>query len=288
MAEGMSNNQTSNTNFSDKKKQTIIVTSIICISVAVIVIAASLVYNYFFKDNIIKEKKQKIASQQMEEILQRDQVAAADAKKQSTDIIKKHNLDIYGSYVTTFNEIVEDRNQGVQGVQGGATETQTVTLGMMVNDDMTLNFSDGKKGWWVLTESEDGIVHMGIGKDGAKNMEMLILADDGSLINLSSAVFFGEIPSEEKFEKTYESAGLTLDFKKDGTIDGEYYEIVKENDKEYPWTEVYRGEYRKNDKYIDIVLNGSPARYMIFGAKTSDSKKTVTGFASSYYLKTED
>lgn len=285
MAEGMSNNQTSNTKNINKKKQTIIITTIICISVAIIVIAASLVYNYFFKDNIIKEEKQKIANQQMEEMILRDQAAATEAKKQSSDIIKKYNLNIYGQYVTTYNEIVEKQSNDVVG---NATTTQTVTMGMMVNEDMTLSFSDGKKGWWVLTESKDGIVHMGIGKDGAENMEMLILADDGSLINLSGAVFFGEIPSEATFEKTYKSAGMTLDFKKDGTLDGEYYEVVKENGEEFPWTEVYRGEYRKGDKYLDIVLNGAPARYMIFGAKTSDSAKTVTGFASSYYTKTAE
>ena len=49
---------------------------------------------------------------------------------------------------------------------------------------------------------------------------------------------------------------MVLQFKKDGTIDGEYNEIIEEDGQEFPWTEVYRGEYKKTGEYLDMVLNG--------------------------------
>ena len=41
----------------------------------------------------------------------------------------------------------------------------------------------------------------------------------------------------------------------------------------------------KNGDYLDIVLNGADARYMIFETDNEKAEIKVQGFASRYYIK---
>ena len=268
-------------NSKNTKKQIIIIASIVAISVAIIVIASALIYNYFFKDEIKKEE----FNEQMTQTLNKDSSLAKEDVKKSDEVIKKHNLNICGQYVTTYNEITQESNDQSQGNTGVTTET--VTLGMLINEDNTINFSDGKKGWWLVDETKEGAIHLAIGKEDAESVELLLLCDNGSMVDVGKAVFFGQIPAETTFEQEFTDASgnMVLQFKKDGTIDGEYNEIIEEDGQEFPWTEVYRGEYKKTGEYLDMVLNGSHARYLVFTAQTADPEKPVTGFASKYYTK---
>ena len=62
---------------------------------------------------------------------------------------------------------------------------------------------------------------------------------------------------------------------------------ITEEGVEFPYTEIYSGEYRKNGQYMDIMLNGSTARYIIFSAETNDPQRPVSGIAARYFTRAD-
>ncbi|MBQ6895563.1 MAG: hypothetical protein IJN40_08760, partial [Clostridia bacterium] len=105
------------------------------------------------------------------------------------------------------------------------------------------------------------------------------------LIDETKACFLGEVPDQKRFNASFTAGNLTLDFSADGSIDGEYTEIIKEDGVEYPRTEAYSGSYERDGDYLNIVLNGADAKYLIFETEIEKSEIQVKGFASRYYQR---
>lgn len=250
----------------------------VAMAIIVFVIAAALIYGTFFESEINKEKNRKIAEDYMTETLDKNSKEAAVYREENNAIIEKYSLDIYGSYTCTFNELEEAED----GSETGAAYTTEVTRVMELKDDSTAQFDDGTTGWWMLKETEDGVIHMGLVVPDEKTPQIYLVCRD-KLIDENKACFLGEVPDTRTFDATFKAGNFTLEFSADGTIDGEYTETVKEDGVEYPRTEAYSGSYKKDGDYLDIVLNGADARYLIFENETSEVK--VQGFASRYYIK---
>ncbi len=250
---------------------------IIAISVIVLVIASVIIYSTFFEKDIKKEKNKKIAQDYMTEKLEENKIVSDKARKNNEAIISKYNMDITGVYTCTYNELDEEAK-----LEAGLTYTNQVTRTLEIKDDYTALFADGTQAWWSLTESSDGTVHMGLVLPDEKTPQLYLICD-GALIDEQSALFIGEVPDAKYFDKEYEAGGLTLTFSSDGSVDGEYTEMVKEDDVEYPFVEAYRGEYARNGEYLDIMLNGADARYYIFS--NTKINAGLNGFAARYYIK---
>lgn len=263
---------------SNNKKPMWFTVFIIAMSVIVFIIAASVIYSTFFEKEINKEKNRQNAEKYMTETLESNEKEAKIYRKQNEDIIKKYNIDIYGKYTCTYNET--DKNTEDQDEYNSYTVETTKV--MEIKEDSTAVFDDGTTGWWMLKETDDGIVHMGLVLPEDKTPQIYLVCGN-SLIDENKACFIGEVPDKKTFDATFTAGNLTLEFSKDGTIDGEYTEIVKEDGTEYPYTEAYSGKYERNGQFLDIVLNTAEARYFIFENKIS--KKPISGFASRYYIK---
>lgn len=251
----------------------------VAMAVIVFIIAAALIYSTFFESEINKEKNRKIAEEYITEKLESNSKEAAIYREKNNEIIEKYGLDIYGSYTCTFNELDSSEGSGEN-----TAYTTEVTRVMELKEDSTATFDDGTTGWWMLKESEGGIVHMGLVLPEEKTPQIYLVCSD-RLIDETKACFLGEVPSARTFDATFTAGNLTLEFFKDGRINGEYTERVKEDGVEYTRTEAYSGSYKRNGDYLDIVLNGADARYLIFESSHEKSEIKVKGFASRYYLK---
>ena len=270
------------------KKSRLIIALIVVIAVSLLVIVSAVIYNRFFEKNVEKEATEKAQQKAISESFDRQLKEMEEQIKiyneESKKIIDKHSLDICGKYVNVYNEIAQSETNDEQT---NLNATESVTTVMLVNDDNTIDFADGKIGWWSLYENEEGIVHMGYGIEGAQNMGMFMVCD-GNLIDVtSSAVLFGKLPAEDTFDGTFTDGSLTFIFKQDGTLEAEYNETITEDGTTFPYTEVYRGEYHRDGIYMDILLNGSTSRYITFNAKTNDPEKPVSGIAAKYFVKTD-
>lgn len=253
---------------------------IVVLAICVLVIASVLIYNAFFRKAINQEKNRKIAEEYMTETLQSNSEEAKIYREENNAIIEKYGLDIYGTYSCTFNEIDESQSDK----ENAMSYTKEVTTIMELKDDFTAKFADGTTGWWMLKETDDGVVHMGLVLPEEKTPQVYMVCSN-SLIDESKACFWGEVPEGGAFDAVFTSGGFTLEFSADGSVDGEYTEMVKENGSEYPRTEAYSGQYRRDGNYLDIVLNGAPARYYIFKNELANTAKPLSGFASRYYVK---
>lgn len=266
--------------FKNIKKPVWYIIFTVLIAIIIFIIAASLIYSTFFESEINKEKNRKIAEDYMTETLDKNSKEAAVYRDKNNAIIEKYNLDIYGSYTCTFNEL-DETEDGSETNTGYTTE---VTRVMELKDDSTAQFDDGTTGWWMLKETDDGIIHMGLVVPDEKTPQIYLVCND-KLIDETKACFLGEVPDSKTFDATFKAGNFTLEFSKDGSIDGEYTEMIKEDKVEYPRTEAYSGSYKRNGDYLDIVLNGADARYMIFETDNEKAEIKVQGFASRYYIK---
>jgi len=253
---------------------------IVVLAVCIFVIAAAIIYNSFFKSAIENEKTMELAAKQMSEKLQENQEKVKVYRKANNEIIEKYALDIYGRYTCTFNEV----DKSMENEEDGNLYTKEVTTIMEINDDSTAKFNDGTTGWWLLKETDDGVVHMGLILPKEKKPQIYMVCD-GVLVDESKACFFGEVPDTNTFDAEFNTQGFTLEFEKDGTVDGLYTEMKVENGVEYPYKEAYSGKYRRSGNYLDIMLNNSPARYYIFENSIAKTDKKLTGLASRYYVK---
>lgn len=268
----------------NSKKRGLIIALIITISVSLLVIISAVIYNHFFEKNVQKEEQKKVISESFDKQLKEMEEQIKVYQEESKKIIDKHSLDICGKYVNVYNEIAQSESDSEQA---DLNATQTVTTVMMINKDNTIDFADGKVGWWSLYETEEGIVHMGYGIEGAQNMGMFMVCE-GNLIDVtSSAVLFGKLPPEDTFDGEFTDGNLTFTFKQDGTLEAEYTENVTEEGITFPYTEMYRGEYHRDGMYMDILLNGSTSRYITFNLKTKDPAKPVSGIAAKYFVKAD-
>lgn len=247
--------------------------------VFVFIIAAALIYSTFFESNINKEKNKKYAEEYMSEKLESNSKEAKIYRQENEALIKKYDLDIFGRYTCTFNEL-EKSEDG----QTESSYTTEVTRVMEIKEDSTAIFDDGTKGWWMLKETDGGIVHMGLVLPEEKNPQIFLVCKD-KLIDETKACFLGEVPDQKRFNASFTAGNLTLDFSADGSIDGEYTEIIKEDGVEYPRTEAYSGSYERDGDYLNIVLNGADAKYLIFETEIEKSEIQVKGFASRYYQR---
>jgi len=266
------------------KKQTLIIVLIVVIAVSVLAIVSIVIFNRFFKEGVREDARKDAIIESWDESLKENEEQARIDKEMSDKIIKKHSLDFFGKYVSVYNESAQSNS--IEGQPENAA-TESVTTVMMINEDYTIDFSDGRIGWWSLSESEEGIIHMGCGVEGAQTPGIFMLCD-GYLVDVTgSAVLYGIIPKEDTFDCKLTDGNLTFTFNKDGTLDAEYTEMVTEEGVEFPYTEIYSGEYRKNGQYMDIMLNGSTARYIIFSAETNDPQRPVSGIAARYFTKAD-
>lgn len=263
-----------------QKKPLWVTVLIIIISLCALVIASVLVYNAFFRQAINKEKNTELALEYMDEKLQSNSKEAEIYRKENDEVIKKYNLDIFGSYTCTFNEVVEDSDKQ----ENGMTYTTEVTRVMELKNDSTAVFDDGTKGWWMLKESGDGLVHLGLVVPEEKDPQIYLVCDN-ALIDENKAKFIGDVPEGELFDATFRDGYFTMEFLSNGKINAEYYEPPKENSNEATIPEAYGGNYKRSGNFLDIVLNGSPARYYIFTTEGITPEKPLKGFASRYYLK---
>ncbi len=247
--------------------------------VFVFIIAAALIYSTFFESNINKEKNKKYAEEYMSEKLESNSKEAKIYRQENEALIKKYDLDIFGRYTCTFNEL-EKSEDG----QAESSYTTEVTRVMEIKEDSTAIFDDGTKGWWMLKETDGGIVHMGLVLPEEKNPQIFLVCKD-KLIDETKACFLGEVPDQKRFNASFTAGNLTLEFSADGSIDGEYTEIIKEDGVEYPRTEAYSGSYERDGDYLNIVLNGADAKYLIFETEIEKSEIQVKGFASRYYQR---
>jgi hypothetical protein len=247
--------------------------------VFVFIIAAALIYSTFFESNINKERNKKYAQEYMTEKLESNSKEAKVYREENEALIKKYDLDIFGRYTCTFNEL-EKSEDG----QTESSYTTEVTRVMEIKKDSTAIFDDGTKGWWMLKETEGGIVHMGLVLPEEKNPQIFLVCKD-KLIDETKACFLGEVPDKNRFNASFSAGNFTLEFSADGSIDGEYTEIIKENGTEYPRTEAYSGSYERDGDYLNIVLNGADAKYLIFETENEKSEIQVKGFASRYYQR---
>ena len=254
----------------------------VAVAIIVFIIAAALIYSTFFESEINKEKNRQIAEDYMTEKLNSNSKEAAEYREKNNEIIEKYGLNIYGSYTCTFNELDSSDDSGEN-----SSYTTEVTRIMEIKDDSTASFDDGTTGWWMLKESDGGIIHMGLVLSDEKTPQIYLVCSD-RLIDETKACFLGEVPDSKRFNATFTSGNLTLEFSDDGSVDGEYTETVKEDGVEYPRTEAYSGSYNRDGEYLNIVLNGADARYLIFETDNEKSEIKVKGFASRYYLKNGD
>jgi hypothetical protein len=215
----------------------------------------------------------------MTEKLESNSKEAKVYREENEALIKKYDLDIFGRYTCTFNEL-EKSEDG----QTESSYTTEVTRVMEIKKDSTAIFDDGTKGWWMLKETEGGIVHMGLVLPEEKNPQIFLVCKD-KLIDETKACFLGEVPDKNRFNASFSAGNFTLEFSADGSIDGEYTEIIKENGTEYPRTEAYSGSYERDGDYLNIVLNGADAKYLIFETENEKSEIQVKGFASRYYQR---
>ena len=251
----------------------------VVMAIFVFIIAASLIYSTFFESEINKEKNQKYAQEYMTEKLNSNLEEAAKYREANNAVIKKYGLDIFGEYSCTFNELESSEN----GEEG--SYTTEVTRIMEIKEDSTAIFDDGTKGWWSLKETEGGIVHLGLVIPEEKTPQIYLICKD-KLIDETKACFLGEVPDKNRFDASFTAGNFTLEFSADGSIDGEYTEMVKEDGVEYPRTEAYSGSYQRDGDFLNIVLNGADAKYLIFETDNEKSDIKVKGFASRYYLRT--
>ncbi len=251
----------------------------IAMVVFVFIIAAALIYSTFFESNINKERNKKYAQEYMTEKLESNSKEAKVYREENEALIKKYDLDIFGRYTCTFNEL-EKSEDG----QTESSYTTEVTRVMEIKEDSTAIFDDGTKGWWMLKETEGGIVHMGLVLPEEKNPQIFLVCKD-KLIDETKACFLGEVPDKNRFNASFTAGNFTLEFSADGSIDGEYTEIIKEDGAEYPRTEAYSGSYERDGDYLNIVLNGADAKYLIFETENEKSEIQVKGFASRYYQR---
>lgn len=252
----------------------------VIMAVFVFIIASALIYSTFFESEINKEKNRKIAEEYMTEKLSSNSEEAAKYRNENEEIIKKYDLDIFGEYSCTFNELEESED----GNQNSSYTTE-VTRIMEIKEDSTAIFDDGTKGWWMLKETEGGIVHLGLVLPQEKTPQIFLVCKD-KLIDETKACFLGEVPNKNKFSASFTAGNFTLEFSADGSVDGEYTEMVKEDGVEYPRTEAYSGSYERDGDFLNIVLNGADAKYLIFETNNEKSDIEVKGFASRYYLRT--
>lgn len=253
---------------------------VVVIALCAFVVASVIVYNSFFREAVNKEKNTELALEYMDEKLQSNSKEAEIYRKENDEIIKKHNLDIFGTYTCTFNEVVENQ----EGQNEGVTYTTEVTRVMELKTDSTAIFDDGTKGWWMLKESSDGLVHMGLVIPEEKDPQIYLVCNN-SLIDENKAKFIGEVPQGESFDATFRDGYFTMEFSSNGKISAEYREPPKENSNEVSIPEAYGGSYKRSGDFLDIMLNGSPARYYIFSTENVTPEKPLKGFASRYYLK---
>lgn len=255
----------------NKKKLLTII--IVVISVAILTLASALIYNYAFKEKLEIEKGSKIINEE----LQKNEDNAAKLKEKAIALAKEYN--VIGTYASTYNDIEDGEDSGYM-----YTPTKKVTSVMTLNDDLSASFNDGASGWWSLVKDDKGFITVTVGVQGEDETRDYLFCQD-TLIDLKNAVFWGTVPESTTFDGEFKSGNLTLTFKNDGSIDGLYSEIVEENGQKFPWNEAYSGTYKRNGDFIDIVLNGSEARYMIFEAVGNDAEKPISGFAARYYTK---
>ncbi|MBQ6894552.1 MAG: hypothetical protein IJN40_03560, partial [Clostridia bacterium] len=141
--------------------------------VFVFIIAAALIYSTFFESNINKEKNKKYAEEYMSEKLESNSKEAKIYRQENEALIKKYDLDIFGRYTCTFNEL-EKSEDG----QTESSYTTEVTRVMEIKEDSTAIFDDGTKGWWMLKETDGGIVHMGLVLPEEKNPQIFLVCKD--------------------------------------------------------------------------------------------------------------
>ena len=72
---------------------------------------------------------------------------------------------------------------------------------MEIKEDSTAIFDDGTKGWWMLKETEGGIVHLGLVLPAEKTPQIFLVCKD-KLIDETKACFLGEVPDKNKFNAT--------------------------------------------------------------------------------------
>ena len=251
----------------------------VVMAIFVFIIAASLIYSTFFESEINKEKNKKYAQEYMTEKLNSNLEEAEKYREANDAIIKKYSLDIFGEYSCTFNEL-ESLENGEE-----SSYTTEVTRIMEIKEDSTAIFDDGTKGWWSLTETEGGIVHLGLVLPEEKTPQIYLICKD-KLIDETKACFLGEVPNKNRFDASFTAGNFTLEFSADGSVDGEYTEMVKEDGVEYPRIEAYSGSYKRDGDFLNIVLNGADAKYLIFETDNEKSDIKVKGFASRYYIRT--
>ncbi len=253
-------------------KKVLITISIIVIAVALLAVASALIYNSFFKDNYEKEQAAKIIHQEFDKTKE-------DAEKLTEQIVKlaKEN-GVIGAYVATYNEIDENGQESYM-----YTPTNSVTSVMQLNDDLTCSLSDTKDGWWSMIKDDKGLITITVGVQGEEETRDYLKCGD-VLIDTTKAVFWGEIPDGDKFDAKLTDGVLEFSFKKDGTVEAIYSDDG--GDDNTPWSEAYSGQYQRNGDYLDIVLNGSHARYLIF-ENTVNPESVLSGIASRYYIKSD-
>ncbi len=248
---------------------------IIIISIAVLTIASALIFNYAFKDNIRLEKGSDI----IKEELKKAESDASQLKEKIIALAKENG--VIGTYTSTYN-VTDDTGEESEYMY---TPTKEVTSVMTLNEDLSAVFTDTASGWWSLVKDDKGFITVTVGVQGEEDTRDYLFCND-ALIDIKNAVFWGNVPKDATFDAEFKSGNLTLTFKKDGKVEGLYSEIVEENGQEFPWNEAYSGSYDRKGNYIDIELNGSNARYMIFEAAGNDTEKPISGFAARYYTKT--
>ncbi len=257
-------------------KKTIVTLAIIAICLAVLTVAAALIYNFAFREGYEKEQGSKLIYEQLD----KDKADADKIKEKLMALAKE--TGVIGSYTSTYYEFTQDQSE----VEYMYTPSSQVTSLMELKEDLSVAFDDGSKGWWSLVKDDKGFVTVTVGVTGEEDTRDYLYCRN-SLIDIKNAVFWGDVPQSAAFDGEYTAGGLTLTLKADGSAEAIYSEIIEENGRKTPWNEAYSGSYRRDGEYMDIELNGSPARYKIFEAVGTDADKSVTGFAARYYIKLE-
>lgn len=263
-----------------QKKPLWLTVIVIIIALCAFVIASVLVYNAFFRSAVNQEKNAELAREYMTDKLQSNSEEAKIYREENKAVIEKYNLDIYGTYTCTFNEVDESQSDK----ENGMAYTTEVTRIMELKDDSTAVFNDGTTGWWMLKETSDGMVRLGLVLPEEKEPQIYLVCKN-ALIDEGKAKFIGKVPEGQSFDATFQDGNFTLEFSADGSVDAEYREMVKENGTEYPRAEAYAGQYQRNGDFLDIVLNNAPARYYIFTTENINPDYPLEGFASRYYIK---
>lgn len=255
-------------------KKVFITISITVITVAICVTAAALIYNSFFKSNYEKEQAAKVIHEEFDK-------NKADAEKLTEEIseLAREN-NVIGTYVSTYNEIDTEKEQSYM-----YTPTNSVTSVMQLNEDLTCSMSDAKSGWWSMIKDKNNLITVTVGVQGEQKTRDYLKCGD-VLVDTTEAIFWGEIPAEDTFDLKLTDGVLEFTFKKDGTVNAVYSDKGDAATDTAPWSEAYSGQYRKNGDFLDIVLNGNHARYIIF-KNTDNPSAPLMGIASRYYIKSE-